>query len=153
MGTQMKPQSNVEEAAEPAAISVPEGKPPTWNNDPTKDVPKSKRVERSAIVLVAMLLPATAATIASMIGGLQVQEALKLLHGLPVSAGDIKADEQLWLRLEVRVASPRDEPRWLDPAGVNIGGLIETLSRSGRDAPDRWLREAGPLRISDLKRP
>jgi adenylyltransferase/sulfurtransferase len=30
----------------------------------------------------------TAPTIASMIGGLQVQEALKLLHGLPVSAGE-----------------------------------------------------------------
>ena len=30
----------------------------------------------------------TAPTIASMIGGLQVQEALKLLHGLPVSGGE-----------------------------------------------------------------
>ena len=30
----------------------------------------------------------TAPTIASIIGGLQVQEALKLLHGLPVSAGE-----------------------------------------------------------------
>jgi molybdopterin-synthase adenylyltransferase len=30
----------------------------------------------------------TAPTIASMIGGLQVQEALKLLHGLPVSSGE-----------------------------------------------------------------
>src|SRR5205085_5155147 len=30
----------------------------------------------------------TSPTIASMIGGLQVQEALKLLHGLPVSAGE-----------------------------------------------------------------
>jgi molybdopterin/thiamine biosynthesis adenylyltransferase len=30
----------------------------------------------------------TAPTIASVIGGLQVQEALKLLHGLPVSAGE-----------------------------------------------------------------
>ena len=30
----------------------------------------------------------TAPTIASMIGGLQVQEALKLLHGLPVAAGE-----------------------------------------------------------------
>ena len=29
----------------------------------------------------------TAPTIASMIGGLQVQEALKLIHGLPVDAG------------------------------------------------------------------
>src|SRR5262245_65814048 len=30
----------------------------------------------------------TAPTIASMIGGLEVQEALKLLHGLPVSSGE-----------------------------------------------------------------
>lgn len=79
-------------------------------------------------------------------------EAWALEH-LPVPLGDTPPEEEIRLRLEIRVPQSRPGRDWMDDGGINLGSLIETLSRPQPKQLQSWLRESGPLRWKDLAGP
>ena len=85
----------------------------------------------------------TAPTIASMMAALEVQEALKLIHGLPVAAGTAMVfngvDEPVLhdpAPLPRRVPEPRDVPRADSRAARPRRDRLDAL-RGGPASPDR----------------
>ena len=64
----------------------------------------------------------------------------------------LPADRQLWARLEVRSAEPKDPSTfpYADP-GISITTLIGIFSRPPRPAQDHWAFESAPFRLADLK--
>lgn len=56
------------------------------------------------------------------------------------------------VRLEVRAEDPKDAGSWTEP-GLSFGRLIEIFSRPARGQQLRWIEEAGPFRLIDLKSP
>ncbi len=69
---------------------------------------------------------------------------------LPVS--ELAPATDFWMRLEVRTAEAGPETPLIESTGVSLTGLIDWLSRSGRESQNRRTLEAGPLRIENLKR-
>lgn len=69
---------------------------------------------------------------------------------LPVAG--LRQDQQLWVRMEVRSPDPKDSAPVLGDSGLSLTSLIDLFSRPARAAEQRWTLEAGPVRISDLKR-
>jgi hypothetical protein len=64
----------------------------------------------------------------------------------------LPADKPLWIRLEVRVEDPADRAAVVGESGINLARLIEIFSRPARAQETRFVEEAGPLRLADLKR-
>ncbi len=65
----------------------------------------------------------------------------------------LDADREFWLRLEVHVEDPREMPPLIGNQSLNLNSLIELFSRTNREGPADWKREAGPFRMSSLRRP
>ena len=80
----------------------------------------------------------TTPTISSIIGGLQAQEALKLLHGLPVEAGKVLHVNGMTNETHAAAYLPRDdcESHW------TYGEIIELPARSAHTTLDDMLRIA-----------
>ena len=74
------------------------------------------------------------------------------LDNVAVSTTDLPQDRPFWLRFELRAAEPRDEAAVIGESGLNLTRLIEMFSRRPRDQQPQWTAEAGPLRLSDLRR-
>ena len=64
----------------------------------------------------------------------------------------LPAERQLWARLEVRSAEPKEPSSSLfaDP-GISITTLIGIFSRPPRPAQDHWSLESAAFRLADLK--
>jgi len=64
----------------------------------------------------------------------------------------LPADRQLWARLEVRSAEPKEPSSspYADP-GISITTLIGIFSRPPRPAQDHWSLESSAFHLSDLK--
>ena len=74
------------------------------------------------------------------------------LEGLAISALGVAPDRPFWLRFELRTADQKDLSGGAGEPGLNLRSLIELFSRKpGPDDPN-WTREAGPLRLEDLRR-
>ena len=74
------------------------------------------------------------------------------LEGLAISAMGLAPDRPFWLRFELRTADQMDLAGGAGEPGLNLRSLIELFSRKpGPDDPN-WTREAGPLRLEDLRR-
>jgi hypothetical protein len=74
------------------------------------------------------------------------------LESMAISASGLNPDRQFWLRLEMRAADPREEAAVVGEPGINITRLIEVFSRRPRAEQPAWNLEAGPLRLSQLKK-
>ena len=74
------------------------------------------------------------------------------LDNIAISTSDLPQDHPFWLRFELRAAEPKDEAAVISESGLNLARLIEIFSRRPRDQQPQWTAEAGPLRLSDLKR-
>ncbi|MGA2268857.1 MAG: hypothetical protein ABSH44_10350 [Bryobacteraceae bacterium] len=74
------------------------------------------------------------------------------LEGLAISALGLAQDRPFWLRFELRPAEQKDLASGAGEPGLSLRSLIEMFSR--RPGPDdlNWTREAGPLRLEDLRR-
>ncbi len=70
------------------------------------------------------------------------------LDQLVASSSGLSPDKPFSVRLEVRAEDPK-EP-WSEP-GLSFGRLIEIFSRPARGQQLRWMEEAGPFRLTDLK--
>ncbi len=74
------------------------------------------------------------------------------LENLFVRAAGLPADRELWARLEVRSAEPRESASspFGDP-GISITTLIGIFSRPPRAAQDHWALESSAFHLTDLK--
>lgn len=70
---------------------------------------------------------------------------------LPMSG--LEPRQMLWLRLEVRSADPKDSTSLFGDSGVSLTRLIDLFSHPPRSGQQRWTLDAGPLRMSEIRRP
>jgi hypothetical protein len=71
------------------------------------------------------------------------------LDNIVIPAGGLPAGQQLWARLEIRSAEPK-EPL-ASASGINLATLIDIFSRPSRPQQDRWSVESAPFQLADLK--
>jgi hypothetical protein len=74
------------------------------------------------------------------------------VESMVVSASGIDPTRPLWLRLELRAADPREEAAVIGDLGISITRLIEVFGRRPRFEQPHWTLDAGPLKLSELKR-
>ena len=74
------------------------------------------------------------------------------LESLAVDASRIPLDQQVWVRLELRLEDSHDTGGLLGEPGISISRLIDLFSRPARPSQDHWQLDAGPFRLMDLKR-
>lgn len=74
------------------------------------------------------------------------------LDSLSVDASRIPLDQQVWVRLELRVEDTKDTVGLIGEPGISISRLIDLFSRPARPSQDHWQLDAGPFRLIDLKR-
>jgi len=60
-------------------------------------------------------------------------------------------EKPFWVRLEARAEAPREQAALENETAVSLARLIEAFSRRARGEQARWVVEAGPLRLVDLK--
>jgi hypothetical protein len=72
------------------------------------------------------------------------------LENLFVPASGMPADKELWARLDIRAAEPKDNVSSTD-SGISIPALIQLLSRPPRPQQDHWMLESASFRLADLK--
>jgi hypothetical protein len=74
------------------------------------------------------------------------------LENIFAHAAALPGNGELWARLEVRSAEPKDPSSfpYADP-GISITTLIGIFSRPPRPAQDHWAFESSAFRLADLK--
>lgn len=70
---------------------------------------------------------------------------------LPVSG--LAEQKPFWVKLEARVEDPKQELGAETESAVSLARLIELFSRQTRTQQERWVAQAGPLRLAELKKP
>jgi hypothetical protein len=69
---------------------------------------------------------------------------------VPVAA--LAPEQPFWLRLDFRTEDPSDSINHSENTGMTLSGLIDIFSRRSRGEQLRGFDEAGPLRLSDLRK-
>jgi hypothetical protein len=64
----------------------------------------------------------------------------------------VSRDLPLWMRMEVRVDESRPSPFIMSSPPLSLNRLIEIFSRPAAAGQERWIAEAGPLKIAELSR-
>jgi hypothetical protein len=74
------------------------------------------------------------------------------LENILARAAALPSDRQLWARLEVRSAEPKEPSSfpYADP-GISITTLIGIFSRPPWPAQDHWAFDSAAFRLADLK--
>jgi hypothetical protein len=74
------------------------------------------------------------------------------LDNIAVSTVGLAPDRLVWVRLDVR-ADVRERIALDDEEeGISLSSLIEIFSRSGKQEPNQWRLEAGPIRLRDIQK-
>ena len=73
------------------------------------------------------------------------------LNNIRARASTLPLHEELWARLEVRSAEPKDPSSMFANPGISIAALIGIFSRPPRPAQDHWVLESAVFRLGDLK--
>jgi hypothetical protein len=71
---------------------------------------------------------------------------------LSVAPGRIADEQSFWVRLEVRAENPAEQAALERQESVSLTRLIEMFSRRARGEQSRWVAEAGPLRLAELRK-
>jgi hypothetical protein len=75
------------------------------------------------------------------------------LDSLAIHRTDLPVDRPFYLRLDLRVEDPRDQPGVIGESGISLSNLVEIFSRPIRDKQDRYPSwTAGPMRLEDIFR-
>ena len=73
------------------------------------------------------------------------------LDNLAIHRTELPADRPFYLRLDLRVEDPRDQPGVIGDSGISLSNLVEIFSRPIRDKQDRYPTwTAGPIRLEDV---
>jgi hypothetical protein len=62
------------------------------------------------------------------------------------------ADRQFYVQLDLRAEDPQDQTGIMGEPGINITRLIQTFSRPAKGNQQRWLLNAGPFTLAELKK-
>jgi hypothetical protein len=73
------------------------------------------------------------------------------LENLFVPSAGLPADKELWARLDVRTAEPKELGPSTADSGISIPALIQLLSRPPRPQQDHWMLESASFHLADLK--
>jgi hypothetical protein len=74
------------------------------------------------------------------------------LENMAISTSNLAQEQRFYLRLEMRTADQRDLSSVVAGPGISLTELVLRLGKkAGVDDP-KWIREAGPLRLTDLVR-
>ena len=71
---------------------------------------------------------------------------------LSVAPGRIGEEQPFWVRLEVRAENPAEEAELDRQESVSLTRLIEIFGRRGRGEQSRWVAEAGPVELAELRK-
>jgi hypothetical protein len=71
---------------------------------------------------------------------------------LGISASGIAPTRPFWLRLELRLADPKEVGSLVGDSGLSLSRLVEIFSRRPAAQSPSWSVDAGPMRLADLKR-
>jgi hypothetical protein len=75
------------------------------------------------------------------------------LDNLAIHRTELPLDRPFYLRLDLRVEDPRDQPGVIGDSGISLSNLVEIFSRPIRDHQDRYPTwTAGPIRMGDIPR-
>jgi hypothetical protein len=69
---------------------------------------------------------------------------------IAVSAGGLPTDRPVWIRLDIRAQDSRNQKPISEDEGISLSNLIEIFSRQGKQEPNQWRLEAGPIRLQEL---
>ena len=74
------------------------------------------------------------------------------LSQVTIPADGAGREQPVWLRMEVRVDESKFSPLVFSSPPLSLNRLIEIFSRPALSAQERWMAEAGPLKIAELNR-
>jgi hypothetical protein len=74
------------------------------------------------------------------------------VDNLAVSTSGIEPGQPLWVRLEIRTVDPKETAPLFGDTGVSLTRLIDLFSHPPRSGQQRWSLEAGPIRLSDVRK-
>ncbi|HYK91659.1 MAG TPA: hypothetical protein VE398_23025 [Acidobacteriota bacterium] len=72
------------------------------------------------------------------------------LDSLQIPIPALSPERSFVIKLDCRATMNVDESNEDSSPGLSLAGLIDALSRKGRDAPPRWQAFSNPLRFADL---
>jgi len=73
------------------------------------------------------------------------------LDNLLVPSAGLPADKELWARLDIRTAEPKEQTSSNADSGISIPALIQLLSRPPRPQQDHWTLESASFHLADVK--
>jgi hypothetical protein len=73
------------------------------------------------------------------------------LENLLVPSAGLPADKELWARLDIRTAEPKEQASSNADSGISIPALIQLLSRPPRPQQDHWTLESASFHLADVK--
>jgi hypothetical protein len=73
------------------------------------------------------------------------------LDNITVASSGIPADRPVWVRLDIRAQEDREERPVGEDETLSLANLIDIFSRPGKQEPNQWRLEAGPLLLRDLR--
>lgn len=71
---------------------------------------------------------------------------------LTLPASGVQREQPVWMRMEVRVDESKISPFLFSGPPLSLNRLIEMFSRPASSGQDRWIAEAGPLKVAELNR-
>lgn len=74
------------------------------------------------------------------------------LSQLTLPADGVNREQPVWMKMEVRVDESKFPPFLIGSPPLSLNRLIEIFSRPAAGGQERWIAEAGPLKIGELKR-
>ncbi len=70
---------------------------------------------------------------------------------LSLAPAGIGPSQPFWVRLDVRAENPAEQAELDRQENMSLTRLIEIFSRRTRGEQNRWIADAGPFRLSELK--
>ena len=74
------------------------------------------------------------------------------LDNIAVASSGLPRDTPVWIRLDIRAQENRDLRPLSEEEGISLSSLIEIFSRPGKQEPNHWRLEAGPVRLADIQK-
>ena len=74
------------------------------------------------------------------------------LDNIAVASSGLPRDKPVWIRLDIRAQENRNAKPLGEDEGISLSSLIEIFSRTGKQEPNQWRLEAGPVRLGEIEK-